>query len=236
MKKTLGIACLFLFFSGTATAENVDPKALKNSGEYNEYGTKYPVPGYRNLPWSVDSNKLKKQKTARYKAFMKWADAHGIEATGDDAKQHPGYSYTTTLGPGAPLEAKNIWGGSFSFKPGATYGLGSHAAYEVYIITSGTAIFYNYDREVIAGPGTWVYTRPFDVHGIKNASETESVEMNWIWWREDTNRPNWDTGGIPFQPKETWLGKGLHPDMKPTKQPADLQDDDRFIYMYSSGK
>ena len=64
------------------------------------------------------------------------------------------------------------------------------------------------------------------------ASATESVEMNWIWWRENTNRPYWDIDGISFQPKETWLGKGLHFDMKPTKQPADLQGDYRNIYMY----
>ena len=48
---------------------------------------------------------------------------------------------------------------------------------------------------------------------IKNASATEPLELAWFWWKEDENRPNWDTGGLPFQPKELWLGKGQHPDL-----------------------
>lgn len=69
------------------------------------------------------------------------------EVKDDDAKQHPDSLYTTTLGPGELFEAKNIWGGSFTFAPGAMYGVGNRAVYEIYIVTSGSANFYNYDKK-----------------------------------------------------------------------------------------
>ena len=126
-----------------------------------------------------------------------------------------------------------MWAGTFSFEPGATYGVGQHASWEIYLVVSGTAVFTNYDKEVTAMPGTWIMMRPFDPHGIKNASATEPLELAWFWWKEDENRPNWDTGGLPFQPKQLWLGKGRHPDLKPTNLPEEPTGDDRFKYMYA---
>lgn len=226
---------MLLTISTGAMAERLDPYAIKQNGKYNEYGTKYPVTGFRGLPWFVHGTDLKNKanQSNRYRMLNKWASDHGVSLEGDTGKPHTEYTYTTVVGANAPLEARNMWAGTFSFKPDATYGVGQHASWEIYIVISGKATFYNYDKEVMAEPGTWIMMRPFDPHGIKNASKTEPLELAWFWWKEDENRPNWDTGGLPFQPKELWLGKGLHPQLKPTNLPKEPTGNDRYKYMYA---
>ncbi len=230
----LSLGVLYIATTG-AVADILDPKTIKETGEYNEYGTKYPVIGFRGLPWFMHWDDMKDKQTQysnRYKKLRTWAEEHGIEMEGGNEPDTE-YSYTTVVGPKAPLQANNMYAGTFSFKPGATYGVGQHASWEIYLVVSGEAKFHNNDKELLAKPGTWVMTRPFDPHGIKNASETEPLEIAWFWWKEDLNRPNWATGGLPFQPKELWIDKGLHPDLTPTKLPEEPMGDDRFKYMYA---
>ncbi len=231
---TAMIAAAAIFGATTASAEVLDPKGIKTTGEYNEHGTKYPVTGFRGLPWSMHWEDMKDQGTTqsnRYKRLLTWAEDNGVEI---DAVPNTEYSYTTVVGPGAPLEAKNMWAGTFSFEPGAVYGVGQHASWEIYLVVKGQADFYNYDKVTHAKEGTWIITRPFDPHGIKNTSETEDLEIAWFWWNEDPNRPNWATGGLPFQPAQLWIGRGLDPELKPSDLPAEPTGDDRFKYMYAS--
>ncbi|MCG8531896.1 MAG: dimethylsulfonioproprionate lyase family protein [Desulfovibrionales bacterium] len=208
----------------------LDPKKLKEEAEYNEYGTKFPVPGFRNLPWHVDASTLPQQLTPRYKAYNAWAAAHGEDIVTEKEHHDPGYSYSAVLGQDAPFETKNIRGGTFTFKPGAQYGVGSHANWEVYIVVAGEGEFYNYDRVVKVAPGSWIVTRPYDVHAIKNTGDTDLI-THWFWWNENPDVPNWDAGGLPFMPGECWKGKGDFPDVTPAKQPPDLIGDDRFVHL-----
>ena len=208
----------------------LDPKELIENGEYNEYGTKFPVPGFRNLPWFVDAETLPRQLTPRYKAYNRWAQAHGEEAMEEKADHDPGYNYSSVLGPLGAFKTKNIQGGTFTFKPGAQYGIGSHANWEIYIVLSGEGEFYNYDRVAKVGPGSWIITRPYDVHAIKNTGDT-NLETAWFWWNENPEVPNWDAGGLPVMPEECWKDKGDFPDVVPARQPADLEGKERFKYM-----
>lgn len=231
--KTVAAVIAVIFSTSVVTAEVLDPKAIKETGEYNEHGTKYPVTGFRGLPWSMHWEDMKDQGTTqsnRYKKLLTWAEDNGVEM---DAVPNTQYSYTTVVGPKAPLQARNMYAGTFSFEPGGVYGVGQHASWEIYLVVSGEAKFYNYDKEVHAKQGTWIITRPFDPHGIKNASDTEPLEIAWFWWNEDPDRPNWATGGLPFQPQQLWVGKGLKPDLIPAQLPPEPTGDDRYKYMYA---
>ncbi len=153
---TAMIAAAAIFGATTASAEVLDPKGIKTTGEYNEHGTKYPVTGFRGLPWSMHWEDMKDQGTTqsnRYKRLLTWAEDNGVEI---DAVPNTEYSYTTVVGPGAPLEAKNMWAGTFSFEPGAVYGVGQHASWEIYLVVKGQADFYNYDKVTHAKEGTWM--------------------------------------------------------------------------------
>ena len=101
-------------------------------------------------------------------------------------------------------------------------------------MTSGEGEFYNYDRVTPAKAGTWILIRPFDVHGIRNTG-TKPLEIMWFWWNENHAMPNWDCGGLPVLPKECWQSKENKPDPKPSRQPKDLENDDRFIYLPKRG-
>lgn len=149
MTKTIAIAlgALIAMTAGALTpgamAERVDPKALKQSGAYNEYGTKFPVTGFRGLPWFVHGDDVgdEARQSNRYRMLNKWARDHGARLDGDSGKPNSEYSYTTIVGANAPLQARNMWAGTFSFEPGATYGVGQHASWEIYLVLSGTAVF-----------------------------------------------------------------------------------------------
>ncbi len=62
MKRNVAVTLAALMFSaGVASAEVLDPKGIKETGAYNEHGTKYPVTGFRGLPWFMhwdDMNEL----------------------------------------------------------------------------------------------------------------------------------------------------------------------------------
>lgn len=207
-----------------------DPKEIRENGPYNEYGTRYPVPGFRNLLWNIEANNLPPLKTPRFKAYNAWAKAHNEKEIAEDEQKVPGYYFRGVIGKNSPLFAENLCGGTFTIEPGVSYGIGSHPTNEIYIVISGEGEFYNYDRCVHAKPGTWIMIRPFDVHGIRNTSKTIPLEIIWFWWNEDHEMPNWDCGGLPVMPKECWQNKE-NPDVKPLRQPHDLKGDDRFIYL-----
>lgn len=232
---SFSILTVICFAAGVASADVLDPYAVKENGAYNAYGTKYPVTGCRGLPWFVHWDEIKENASVlsnRYKKLTTWADDNGVNLKGS-GEQNTGYSFTTVVGPNAPLKTQNMFAGTFSFEPGVVYGVGQHAAWEIYLVVSGEAKFYNYDKEVHAKQGTWIMMRPFDPHGIKNASATEPLEIAWFWWKEDPNRPNWATGGLPFQPQELWIGNGLKPDLIPSKLPPEPTGEDRFKLMYA---
>ncbi|BDY06772.1 dimethylsulfonioproprionate lyase family protein [Ferrimonas sp. YFM] len=207
--------------------------AEMKKGGYNEYGTKYPVPGPRTeLPWHINAYKeLPQKKTARFKAYKKWAEDHGHDTSAIEA--NPSYTYTYPMGPGAPLDTKNLMAGTFTFQPGAVYAVGQHPSWESYVVIKGEGEFYNYDRVVKATPGTFVLTRPFDVHAIKNTSD-EPLEIIWFWWKEDDQAfDSIHIGGLPFMPEECWTDKDAqkHCVTPPvTIKPAIGKDAEAWLY------
>ncbi|MDO6775136.1 MULTISPECIES: cupin domain-containing protein [unclassified Shewanella] len=230
---------LFTLFSSSAMAHNIPEKgqwewegkyisgAEMKKGGYNEYGTKYPVNGFRDgLQWHINAyDDLPQMKTARFKAYKQWADDHGVDSSKIEA--NPNYTYTYPLGPGAPLDVKNIMAGTFTFEPGAVYAVGQHPSWETYVVVSGEGEFYNYDQVVTATPGTFVLTRPFDVHAIKNTGDVP-MEVVWFWWKEDdASLDSIHVGGLPFMPEECWTDEDpqKHCLTPPQKIPAAKGED-----------
>ncbi len=210
--------------------KDFDPKAIREKGEYNEHGTRYPVPGFRNLPWHATEEGQPKLMTPRFKAYNAWAKAHGEQEMDENEVKHPGYSFIGMIGKDAPLEAQNLLGGTFTIDPDTSYGIGSHPNCEVYIVLSGEGEFYNYDRVVKATKGTWIMLRPFDLHGIINTGK-EPLELMWFWWNENPDMPNWDCGGLPVSPKECWQDKGNNPGVKPVHPFKELEGDERYVFL-----
>ncbi|MHB1986468.1 MAG: cupin domain-containing protein [Acidimicrobiales bacterium] len=79
--------------------------------------------------------------------------------------------------------AESMVFGRTLFRPGH----GLHArhrhsgAEEVVLIVRGHGIAFNGDDEVEVGPGDVVFHPRNEWHGFKNLSETEDVEMLWVW-------------------------------------------------------
>jgi len=90
------------------------------------------------------------------------------------------YAYCTIVGPGAPIEAADIAFGAYLQFPDTWYPRHWHAADELYLPISGTALW---SRDGIndgpALPGTLIHHSPFERHATRTVAEPLLALWSW---------------------------------------------------------
>lgn len=191
---------LFLGMGASVFAAQTDPAIAPDTETKSLYpDAEYKVPGrVEGMTGFISEDEAPKKSNKKYPAWFRGNGANG------KADENSMYWYTELIGPKAynitkQMNAENIYCGTLSLAPNATYPAHNHPASEFYFILSGQAEWYINDEKKNVKAGDLMYHRPFEAHGWKNTSKTEPMKCFYCWWKEEgdaVNVMNYSAGWI----------------------------------------
>lgn len=117
---------------------------------------------------------------AGFQQKLKWESAPKSPEQGAFANRH---AYTTLVGPGCRIPSSRLMVGLFIVDPDTYYPPHAHAAEELYLPLSGSALYSTGDNPpTLREPGTFLRHKPWETHTMWTGGAPTLIL--WVWMGE----------------------------------------------------